>query len=62
MKVSELRQLSEKKLVAKLVETERELAVSKFHMHTGKEQNSANVGALSRRVAQIKTILHNEVK
>jgi ribosomal protein L29 len=62
MKIHELRQLTFKKLLVRLAEVRRELAVTRFHTKTGQNQNTAAIGKQRREVAQIKTLLHNEVK
>ncbi len=62
MEIQELRQLTVKKLWAKLREIRRILAVTKFHVKTGREQDSSKIGKIKRMIAQILTILHNEKK
>lgn len=62
MKTQELRQLTTDKLKAKLDEVSRKLAVVRFHLKTGQENDTAQVKKMRRQVAQIKTLLHNEAK
>lgn len=63
MKIQELRQLTPKKLNEELLKRKRELAVVRFHVGTGKEQNTAKLKNLKKMVAQIQTLQReNELK
>ncbi len=62
MKVQELRQLDAKKLNEKLKELVRKLSVFRFHVKTGQEANTAEIGKMRKQIAQIKTLLNNESK
>jgi len=57
MKIQELRQLTPKKLSKELEKARRDLAVARFSVKTGKNQNVAQIGKLRRFVAQILTLL-----
>ncbi len=57
MKISELRQMNEKKLLETLDKVKRELEVTRFHVKTGQEQNTAKIKDLKVAVAQIHTLL-----
>ncbi len=57
MKIQELRQLTPKKLAKELEKARRDLAVARFSVKTGKNQNIAQIGKLRRLVAQILTLL-----
>ncbi len=56
MNISELRQLTQKKLNVELVQSRRELASVRFHIKTRKEQNTAKVTKLKMKIARIMTI------
>ena len=58
MKISELRQLTPKKLWATLHKTRRELAVTRFHVKTGQEQNTAKIKTQKKLIAQTLTLLN----
>jgi len=58
MKIQELRQLTAKKLAKELAKTRRDLAVARFSIKTGKNQNVAQIKKLRLMVAQIMTLLH----
>ena len=58
MKISELRQLTPKKLWATLRKTRRELAVTRFHVKTGQEQNTAKIKTQKKLIAQTLTLLN----
>ena len=60
MKISELRQLTPKKLWATLRKTRRELAVTRFHIQTGQEQNTAKIQKQRKLIAQILTLLNSK--
>jgi len=62
MEIQELRQLTPKKLWKQLKDIRRNLAVIRFHIKTGKEQDTSKVGKIKKTIAQILTILHNEKK
>lgn len=58
MKIAELRQLTPKKLWETLHKTRRELAVTRFHIQTGQEQNTSKVAKQKRLIAQVRTLLN----
>lgn len=60
MKIQEMRQLTTKKLWEQLRKTRRELAVVRFHVKTGQNQNTAKIKYLRKTIARILTLLHNE--
>lgn len=60
MKIQELRQLTPKKLQAELAKVTRSLSVTRFHIATGQEQNTAKIKAGRKLIAQIKTLLNNQ--
>jgi len=62
MKIQELRQLTPKKLLEKLKKIQREYAVEKFHVKTGKSQNVAQLKKTRRAIARIKTLFNSEKK
>jgi len=57
MKTQELRQLSPIKLYEELNKAIRELASTRFHVRTGKNQNIAEIKKFKTTIAQIKTLL-----
>jgi len=57
MSVSELRQLPPKKLGETLGKLKRELAVSKFHVQTGQNQNTADLKKKRQTIARAQTVL-----
>ncbi len=57
MKIQELRQLTVKKLLKELLKARRDLAVARFSIKTGKNQNVAQIKKLRLIVAQILTLL-----
>lgn len=58
MNISELRQLTPKKLYVLLRETRRALAIARFHLKTGQTTDSARVGALRKTIARVLTFLN----
>ena len=60
MKISELRQLNLSQLWKALDKARRELAVSRFHVQTNQELNTAKIKKQKKMVAQIKTLIKNE--
>ena len=58
MNIQELRQLSPKKLREELQKKRRELAVEKFHVRTGQNQNTAQIKQLKKVIARILTLLN----
>lgn len=56
----ELRQLTPKKLIEMLKKTQRELAVTKFHVRTGKNQNTAKIFMFKQMIARILTLLREQ--
>ena len=60
MKIAELRQLTPKKLWEALRKTRRELAVTRFHVKTGQEQNTAKISKQKKTIAQILTLLNTK--
>lgn len=61
MKIQELRQMTEKKLIEKKRKSQRDLGSAKFRAKTGQNQNTAQITKLRKMIAQILTIL-NELK
>ena len=61
MKIQELRQMTEKKLVEQKKKAQRELGSAKFRAKTGQNQDTAQITRLRKMIAQILTIL-NEMK
>jgi len=57
MKIQELRQLTPKKLAKELAKARRDLAVARFSVKTGKNQNVAQIKKLRQLVAQMLTLL-----
>ncbi len=57
MKMQELRQLTPKKLKEMLEKIRRELAVSRFHVKTGQNKNTAEILKQRKTVARILTLL-----
>ena len=60
MKIAELRQLTSKKLWGALRAAQRELAVTRFHVKTGQEQNTAKISKQKKMIAQIMTLLNTK--
>jgi large subunit ribosomal protein L29 len=60
MKISELRQLTPKKMQEQLKTLRRSLAVFKFHIQTGKENNTAKVGQLKKGIARVLTLMKQQ--
>ncbi len=58
MKIQELRQLTPKKLEKELAKATRGLAVARFSVKTGKNQNVAQIKKLRQLIAQISTLLN----
>jgi ribosomal protein L29 len=58
MKIQELRQLPPKKLIEMLKKTQRELAIGKFHVKTGQNQNTAQIKKMKKIIARILTLLN----
>ncbi len=58
MNIAELRQLTTKKLWVALKKARRELAVTRFHVQTGQEQNTAKIKKQKKLIAQISTLLN----
>lgn len=59
MTIQEIRQLTPKKMWAKLREMRRTLAVTKFHAATGQEQDTAKMRKIKKTIARIKTVVNN---
>lgn len=59
MKIQDLRQLTPKKLIEELKKARRELAVARFHVRTGQNQNTAELKGLRRTIARILTLLNS---
>jgi len=60
MNIAELRQLTPKKLWEALRKARRELAVTRFHVTTGQEQNTAKIRTQKKIIAQILTLLNTK--
>ena len=58
MKISELRQMTDIKLLVNLRLLRRQLSVVKFHIKTGKEGNTAKVSDLRKGIARTFTLLN----
>jgi ribosomal protein L29 len=59
MSIQELRQLTPKKLLKELQKAVRSLAVIRFHVKTGQNQNVAEVKKTRQTIARIKTLLNS---
>jgi large subunit ribosomal protein L29 len=57
MKLNELRDLDDARLVQRLNEIDQELFNLRFQKETGRLTNTARIGHLLKEIAQIKTIL-----
>ena len=60
MTISEIRQLSGKKLIEALRKSRRALAVKRFHVKTGQNQNIAELKKARKEIAQIQTVLNEK--
>ncbi len=60
MKVSELRQMTPKKLWAELKKRRRDKAVAKFHTVTGQNQDTSKIKKNKKAIAQINTVLREK--
>ena len=60
MKVQDLRHLTPKKLWELLWKTRRDLAISRFHVKTGQDKDTAKLSKQKRIVAQILTIFQEK--
>lgn len=60
MDISEIRQLTSKKLVAALAKARRALAVKRFHVKTGQNQNTADLKKSRKEIAQMQTVLNEK--
>lgn len=60
MKIQELRQMNVKKLYEQLRKTQREMAVTRFHVKTQQSADTSQISKKRRLVAQIKTLLNNQ--
>jgi ribosomal protein L29 len=58
MKIQELRQLTPKKLKEALQKARRDLAVTRFHVRTGQNQKTSQIGELKTLIARILTLLN----
>jgi len=54
---SELRELSDRELDQRLLESKHELFNLRFQLATGKQDNSARLGQVRREIARLATIL-----
>jgi large subunit ribosomal protein L29 len=62
MRSSEVREMNDEVLTAKLVETKQELFNLRFQHATGQLENTARLGALRRDIARLATELrHREI-
>lgn len=59
MDIQEIRQLTPKKLIEALKKARRDLAVARFHVKTGQNQNTAQLKKLRKTIARILTSLNN---
>lgn len=57
MDISEMRQMTDKKLRQEMAKAKRALAVKKFHVHTGQNQDVAQIKKQRQQIAQMNTIL-----
>ncbi len=57
MKLNELRDLDDARLLQRLNEIDQELFNLRFQKETGRLTNTARIGHLLKEIAQIKTIL-----
>ena len=62
MKIQEMRQLTTKKMWEQLRKSRRELAVARFHVKTGQNQDTSKVVNLRKMIAQLLTLLNNKEK
>ena len=60
MKASELRDLTPAELVERLDETKEELFNLRFQLAMSQSNDTASLGRLRRRIARIKTVMHEE--
>ena len=60
MKIQELRQMTVKKLYEKLRATQREMAVTRFHVKTQQSADTSQISKNRSLVAKIKTLLNNQ--
>lgn len=60
MKIQELRQMNVKKLYEQLRKTQRDLAVTRFHVKTQQSADTSQIFKKRRMIAQIKTLLNNQ--
>ena len=62
MKMSDLRELSEEELSLQVEQSNKALFEAKFQLATHQLENTAEVGRLKNRLAQLKTILNEKFK
>ncbi len=62
MKTSELRDLTHTELVELLDETKQELFNLRFQLAVSQSNNTALLGHLRRRIARVKTLMHEPAR
>lgn len=60
MKASELRDLTPAELAEQLDEAKEELFNLRFQLAVSQSENTASLGILRRRIARIKTVMHEQ--
>ena len=60
MKASELRSLTSAELVDELEDAREELFNLRFQLAVSQSSDTASLGRLRRRIARIKTVMHEE--
>lgn len=60
MKISELRQLTPKKLRETLSKARKDKSAARFHVNTGQNQDTSKIKKLKKMIARVKYLLHNE--
>ena len=60
MEISEMRQLTLDKLRVAVKKAKRDLAVSRFHVQTGQNQDVAGIKKKRQAVAQLLTVLNEK--
>jgi large subunit ribosomal protein L29 len=62
MKMSELRELTEEELNTQIEESNKALFEAKFQLAMHQLENTAEIGRLKNRLAQLKTILNQKTR
>ena len=60
MKPAELRELTPSELAEQLDEAKEELFNLRFQLAVSQSENTASLGILRRRIARIKTVMHEQ--